>query len=311
MKLPLKASTKLMISQTACRLDHLKCRSLLTAVILFLFTTPLFSQQIDELRQALTFYASFNDGFDADLAVGDPILYTAPEWSRRASDSKRVDESDNLRLEPVQGVVGDALYINNADQPVYFFRGEENITYETGNWEGAVSFWLRLSPDEDLAEGYSDPLLLTDSAWDDGALYVDFTYNVPRSFRFAFFSERDIWNPEGRDWEEIPVDDRPMIEIENHPFKREEWVHITFTFRNFNSGEANGEAIGYLNGEYAGKLEGIEQTIQWIPGLSAIWLGYNYNGYMDELAIFNRALSADEVRFIYENQQSFSEVLSQ
>ena len=279
--------------------------------MLFLFTCPLYSQQIDDVRQALTFYASFNNGFNADFAEGDPILYSAPDWSQRASESKAVEEPDNLRLEPGRGVVGDALYINNADQPVYFFKGEKNIEYETGDWNGAVSFWLRISPDEDLAEGYSDPLLLTDSAWDDGALYVDFTYEVPRSFRFAFFAEREIWNPGDRDWEEISIDERPMIEIKNHPFNRQEWVHVAFTFRNFNTGEANGEAIGYLNGEYVGKLESIEQTIRWMPVLSAIWLGYNYIGYMDELAIFNRALSADEIRFIYENQQEFSEFLSQ
>ena len=279
--------------------------------MLFLFTCPLYSQQIDDVRQALTFYASFNNGFNADFAEGDPILYSAPDWSQRASESKAVEEPDNLRLEPGRGVVGHALYINNSDQPVYFFKGEKNIEYETEDWNGAVSFWLRISPDEDLAEGYSDPLLLTDSAWDDGALYVDFTYEVPRSFRFAFFAEQEIWNPGDRDWEEISIDERPMIEIKNHPFNRQEWVHVAFTFRNFNTGEANGEAIGYLNGEYVGKLESIEQTIRWMPVLSAIWLGYNYIGYMDELAIFNRALSADEIRFIYENQQEFSEFLSQ
>jgi hypothetical protein len=102
-----------------------------------------------------------------------------------------------------------------------------------------------------------------------------------------------------------------MIEIKNHPFNRQDWVHVAFTFRNFNSGMSNGEAIGYLNGEYAGKLSNIEQTIRWNLGFSAIWLGYNYIGYMDELAIFNRILSADEVRFIYNNQQEFSELLSQ
>lgn len=302
---------KPMISQTSSKLADLKCGILLASIMLFLFTGPLFSQQMDDVRQALTLYASFNNGFNADFAEGDSILYSAPEWSRRASESKAVEEPENLRLKQGQGVVGDALYINNSDQPVYFFKGEENIEYERVDWQGTVSFWLRLSPDEDLAEGYSDPLLLTDSAWDDGALYVDFTYEVPRSFRFAFFAEREIWNPEGRDWEEIPFDERPMIEIKNHPFNRQDWVHVAFTFRNFNSGMSNGEAIGYLNGEYAGKLSNIEQTIRWNPGFSAIWLGYNYIGYMDELAIFNRILSADEVRFIYNNQQEFSELLSQ
>lgn len=32
----------------------------------------------------------------------------------------------------------------------------------------------------------------------------------------------------------------------------------------------------------------------------AIWLGYNFRGYFDELAIYNRDLNSEEIKFIFE-----------
>ncbi len=48
-----------------------------------------------------------------------------------------------------------------------------------------------------------------------------------------------------------------------------------------------------------GTLAGRTQTFTWEPGEVAIALGVEFRGLMDELAIFNRALSADEVRLLH------------
>jgi hypothetical protein len=53
---------------------------------------------------------------------------------------------------------------------------------------GTLSFWLRLDPQKDLAPGFTDPIQLTDKAYNDSAVWVDFTKDdVPRYFRCARF----------------------------------------------------------------------------------------------------------------------------
>lgn len=258
------------------------------------------SEEMDlQIKQSLTFFSSFDEGFEAELSAGDPHFYVAPSWEERQTSRELYSGGDHLQIQHGDGRHGDALWIENADRPVYFYQGKENINYSEMNWEGTVSFWLRLSPNEDLTEGYSDPIQLTDSAWNDGALYVDFTTNTPRTFRFAFFAEREIWDPQLRNWEEIPVEKRPMVEVEEQIFSREHWVHVAFSFRNFNTGEKNGEVDCYINGEYYDTLSGREQTLIWNKESSAIWLGYNYTGYFDELALFDRALSSEEIQYLY------------
>lgn len=264
---------------------------------------------VSEIKHALTFFASFDDGVTADYSAGDSTLYVAPRWEGRSGTMKPYTNEKHLRTHEGEGLVGDALWIENTEQPVYFYRGEHNINYSENDWEGTVSFWLRLSPDEDLADGYSDPIQLTDSAWNDGALYVDFTYQIPRVFRFAFFAEREVWDPKLRDWEDIPVEERPMVEVKEPFFSRDRWTHVAFAFRNFNTGEENGTVDCFINGEFYGSLTGREQTLNWNTENAAIWLGYNYTGYFDELSIYNKALSAEQIQMIYSLENGVGELL--
>lgn len=274
-------------------------------------SAQLSNEQIDlQLKNSLTFFSSFDEGFEAEFSAGDPQFYVAQSWEERQTSRELYIGGNHLKIQQDEGRYGDALWIENADQPVYFYQGKDNINYSERNWEGTVSFWLRLTPDEDLAEGYSDPIQLTDSAWNDGALYVDFTTKSPRTFRFAFFAEREIWDPQLRDWEEIPVEERPMVEVAEQIFSRDQWVHVAFSFRNFNSGEKNGEVDCYINGEYYDTLSDREQTLIWDIDSAAIWLGYNYTGYFDELALFNRALSSEEIQYIYSLSNGIGDLLN-
>lgn len=274
-------------------------------------SAQLSSEQIDlHLKNSLTFFSSFDNDFKASLSTGDPYFYVASSWEERQTSRQLYTGGDHLQIQQGEGRHGGALWIENASQPVYFYHGKDNINYSERNWEGTVSFWLRLTPDEDLAEGYSDPIQLTDSAWNDGALYVDFTTKSPRTFRFAFFAEREIWDPKLRDWEEIPVDERPMVEVDEQIFNRDQWVHVAFSFRNFNSVEKNGEVDCYINGTYYDTLSGREQTLIWDIESAAIWLGYNYTGYFDELSLFDRALSSEEIQYIYSLTNGIGDLLN-
>lgn len=262
------------------------------------------------IAESITFYASFDNGIEADYSAGDSLLYFASSWSNRIQPQRFDGQKGHLDIAHNMGRYQHALRIKNGYNPVYFYRGEQNMPYNTQNWNGAVSFWLKLDPNEDLAPGYSDPIQITTRSWNDGALYVDFTNEEPRRFRFAFFPDRSVWDPQNREWEEVPVEEWPMVVAEGLPFSRDNWTFIAFSFRNFNTGNPDSVVDCYINGQYAGSLTDIEQTITWQPDEIAIWLGYNYRGLFDELTIFNRNLTHEEIESIFMLESGISSILS-
>ena len=260
------------------------------------------------LHRATTFHASFNGHMNADLAGGDPVLYHAPTWSKM--DSLVPGLPPEVRHLSGGGRVGDGLDFSIGRKPVIvLFKAAGNVAYDTSDWSGSVSFWMSLDPDRDLEPGFSDPLQITSETWNDASLFVDFTRDdTPRHFRFAAFADREVWDPAKREWDDVPVEERPMIDVANPPFSRDRWTHVVMTFDHFNTGRDDGILTAYLDGEKVGELSGREQTFTWDLSRAVVAIGINYVGKFDELTIFNRALTPDEVRELYQPSGSFSAV---
>jgi hypothetical protein len=55
----------------------------------------------------------------------------------------------------------------------------------------------------------------------------------------------------------------------------------------------------YLNGKLQGTIENWDMTFGWQPDAAQLVLGAAYVGYLDDLAVFDRALTDDEVEFLY------------
>jgi hypothetical protein len=108
-----------------------------------------------------------------------------------------------------------------------------------------------------------------------------------------------VWNPDNRKWDEILPAERPLVTVRQPPFRGGKWTHVVFTFENFNTGRADGMARLYLDGEFAGSLPPRRQTFTWNEQQAAVMLGLGYLGLMDELSIFDRALTEHEVRCLY------------
>ena len=273
--------------------------ALLPLALLGALPALLHAQEGASLRAALVFHASFDQQLDADHAAGDGTLYTAPQGSR-AEAQPGLPEGELVRwTEPEAGKFGRALQFTQKMRPQVFFRGAGNLNYQENGWSGACSFWMRISPDEDLEPGYCDPVQFVGQAWDQGNMFVEFTKENPRHFRYAMMALKHLWNPDNRDWEAIPVAELPMVQVENPPFSRDRWTHVVFTFENVNSGEKNGVGTLYLDGEFQGTFADREQTFHWDVEQSALTLGLAYIGYLDDVAVFNRALTPEEVRHIY------------
>ena len=252
------------------------------------------------LGRALLFHASFDNGLDADFATGDPKLYTAPTGNRSQA-RPGLPESNLVVHAKGEGRFGDALHFTTKMRPVVFFRGEQNLGYNTNGWSGAMSLWLRLNPDQDLKPGYCDPLQFVAQGWDEGNMFIEFSKDhTPRHFRYAILPVKKTWNPDNRGWEAIPDRERPMVPVYRPTFTHASWTHVVFCFGNINSGRKDGFGRLYLDGKEQGAFENWPIVFNWDVSKSALTLGLNYIGWMDDIAVFNRPLTAAEVSSIYE-----------
>jgi hypothetical protein len=141
---------------------------------------------------------------------------------------------------------------------------------------------------------------ITPRAWNDAAFFVEFEKR-PESipFRLGVYADLLVWNPDKRPFADIPAAERPLVSVDKPPFARGKWTHVVFTFERFNTGGADGVARLYLDGAPSGALSPRRQTFTWDPAETVIALGLNYIGLLDELSIFNRALSDDEIRALH------------
>jgi hypothetical protein len=253
----------------------------------------------EALRKALTFHASFDGGVDAARAAGDPALYWAPSFKQRQDAARGLPTGGEVLLARGQGRFGDALRFTQRKSPVVFFKGTGNMPYRPQDWSGTVSFWLSVDFAE-LEPGFCDPVQITPHAWNDGAFFVEFEKR-PESipFRLGVYSDFKVWNPENRRFADIPQHEKPLVAVEQPPFGRGKWTHVAFTFERFNTGRPDGVARLYLDGTAQGGLSPRQQTFTWDPEKNAVALGLGYIGLLDELSIFDRALSADEIRELY------------
>lgn len=255
---------------------------------------------VQSMPAGLAFHASFDGGTDAIRAAGDPKLYWAPAFKQRDQAKPGLPESGEVVLAKGEGRFGDALRFTKRRSPVVFFKGAKNMPYRQASWNGTVSFWLKVDPQGQLEPGFCDPVQITPTAWNDGAFFVEFEKR-PESipFRLGVYSDLGVWNPKNRKFAEIPAEEKPLVAVDKPPFAGDRWTHVAFTFERFNTGKPDGVARLFLDGRPQGALSPRVQTFTWDPEKAAIALGLSYIGLLDELAIFDRALSEREIQALH------------
>ena len=262
-----------------------------------------------DLRQALTFYSSFDGSTTAAVARGDKELYNADTLKQRTTPRTGLPPSGEVQHAPGAGRFGDALRFTAKKSPVVFYKGGPNLSYRTDNWSGTVSFWLHA----DLAAlepGFCDPVQITPRAWNDAAFFVEFEKR-PESipFRLGVYADLDVWNPSKRRIADIPPGERPLVTVDNPPFGRGKWTHVAFTFERFNTGKSDGVARLYLDGVPRGTLSARQQTFTWNPDENIIALGLSYIGLIDDVALFDRAFTEAEVQRVFALEKGIATLL--
>jgi hypothetical protein len=242
----------------------------------------------------LSFHASFDKFADADFGRGDVRIHTAPGGD--VSKGQPGVHRDDLEIAAGRGRYGNALRLRKNSSQWLYWRADRNVAWRDHDWSGTIAFWMRLDPDRDLEPGYCDPFQMTDAAWNDAAIFVDFTKDdMPRQFRLGLFADLATWNPTNKPWEEIAPADRPMAVVERPAFSRERWTHVAVTFTGLNRGDEPGRATLWMDGKDMGSVERPRQIFTWDAERSVIFIGVAYIGEIDDLAIFDRALTAEEL----------------
>lgn len=254
--------------------------------------------QVDvaKLRQALHFHAPFDGTPNARRSTSGGQIMTADSPQRKQISSGI--QAEGVSIAPREGKFGDCLRFTEKTDQVVMFAGSE-MHYAAENWSGTVSLWLRLNPDQDLPPGFCDPLQITDKAWNDAAFFVDFDKDLPRAFRLGAFSNLSHWNPNNVSWDDWPVDKRPMVTVKTPPFSRDAWTHVAFTFERINPEAGKSSQVTlYLDGKPMGTLQQ-PMRFSWDVEKAGIMLGISYVGDLDDLMIFNRALSPAEISHLH------------
>jgi len=256
------------------------------------------------LSRALTLHASFDMGLEAEFARGDRTCYIV-----QGKELVTATPTDEVRLVPEAGRFGGALHFTKKNNFRPVFKGAGVLDYNDQNWNASVSVWLRLKPDEDLEPGYCDPVQIVGDDNKKGFIFLEWSKDeMPRFFRYAIRPLFHIWNPDNVQWADIPFNKRPMVQVQRAPFSRETWTHVVFTLENVN--DKSKPQIGrlYLNGKLQGTIENWDLTFGWDPARVLLVLGAAYVGHLDDLAVFNRALTDGEVKQLYGLKQGVREL---
>lgn len=243
------------------------------------------------LSKALTLHASFDTELNADFAKGDATCYV-----QNGKELAKAAPTEEVRLVPDAGRYGGSLHFTKKNNFRPAFKDAGALGYNDKDWSASVSVWMRLSPDEDLEPGYCDPVQIVGDDGKKGFIFLEWSKDeTPRFFRYAIRPLFHIWNPDNVQWADIPFNKRPMVQVEKAPFSRDQWTHAVFSLENVN--DKSQPQIGrlHLNGKLQGTIENWDLTFGWNPENVLVVLGAAYVGHLDDLAVFNRALTDQEV----------------
>ncbi len=244
------------------------------------------------LARALTFHASFDTGLDADFSRGEKICYV-----RTKAGLVPAALNDELKLAPGAGRFGGALHFPKKGNTRPLFKDGGVLGYNATSWSATVSVWLRLDPDKDLEPGYCDPVQIVGDDSKKGFIFLEWSKDeTPRFFRLAIRPLQHIWDPKNVGWGALPFEQRPMVQVARAPFSRETWTHAVFTLENINDKSAKPTGRLWLNGKLQGAIENWDLTFGWKADAAQLVLGAAYVGHLDDLAVFDRALTDAEVK---------------
>jgi len=253
----------------------------------------------DRIRDTVTLYASFDDGVKADVGGGVLTLSTRKGDLKTKKFTFEKGFSDKaFRIAKNKGKSGGALECIDVlpDNGRVYFSAKGNIAFKKGGWSGSVSTWIKTDPDKLLKTKFCDPVQITQKGANDGGIWFDFNDKKPRDMRMGAFPAI----PKGE--KGISEDDAkaPMVWVRKVGFKADDWHHVVLTWKNLDTGKTDAVATLYVDGKKIGEVKDRAIAMDWDVEKAGIYVAINYIGLLDEFAIFNRELSAEQVKLLHD-----------
>jgi lysophospholipase L1-like esterase len=250
------------------------------------------------LHKAATFYASFDEEVRGDFGRG--ALEPGTRFNHATEQGKFVFEqginAKTFRVAQGQGVHGGALEAADVlpRNGRIYFKALGNLAYKKGGWGGAVSVWCNTDPNRLLKTKFCDPIQITQKGANNGGIWFDFNDARPRDLRHGAFPAV----PEGQ--KTVGEDDpkAPMVRVPKIDWKAGDWHHVVLSWKNFDTGKEDAVSTLYIDGKRIGEVKGRAIAMDWDVEKAGVYFAVNYIGLLDELGLFGRALTAEEVRFL-------------
>jgi hypothetical protein len=251
------------------------------------------------LRKAVTLYASFDEAVRADFG-GGPLTPDTRFNSATAPGKSKIKEGFDakvFRIASGRGVSGGALEATDVlpRNGRIFFPAKGNLAYKKGGWGGSVSVWVNTDPNKLLKTPFCDPVQITQRGATNGGIWFDFNNAKPRDLRMGVFPAL----PEGQKPTAESDAQAPMVRVPGVGFKSGDWHHVALTWENLDTGKKDARAVLYIDGKRSGEVAGRALAMDWDMDRTGIYVAVNYIGLLDELALFNRPLSAAEVALLH------------
>ena len=247
------------------------------------------------LRKAVTLYASFDEAVRADFGGGS-LHFDARFTRGKGFVFARDFKSDVFRIARGRGVSGGALEATDvlSDNGRIFFPAKGNLAYKKGGWGGSVSVWVNTDPNKLLKTTFCDPIQITQQGANNGGIWFDFNNAKPRDLRMGVFpavaaGQKPLAESDPR---------APMVRVPKIGFKSGTWHHVVLTWQSLDTGKKNARAVLYIDGKRIGEIAGRALAMDWDLDRTGIYVAVNYIGLLDELALFNRSLTAAEVALL-------------
>jgi lysophospholipase L1-like esterase len=251
------------------------------------------------LRKAATFYASFDEAVRGDFGHGglEPGTRFNDEKEKGKFVFEKGIDGKVFRVARDKGIHGGALEATDVlpRNGRIFFPVKGNLAYKKGGWGGAVSVWCKTDPNQLLKTKFCDPIQITQKGANNGGIWFDFNDAKPRDLRHGVF-------PAVADAAKALSEDdpnAPMVRVPKIDWKATDWHHVVLSWKNFDTGKDDAVSALYIDGKLIGEVKGRALAMDWDVEKAGIYVAVNYIGLLDELALFGRALSAEEVGLLH------------
>jgi lysophospholipase L1-like esterase len=251
------------------------------------------------LHKAATFYASFDEAMRGDFGGGalEPGTRSNHETEKGQFVFEKGINAKAFRVAKDKGIHGGALEVTDVlpRNGRIYFPAKGNLAYKKGGWGGAVSVWCSTDPNLLLKTKFCDPIQITQKGANNGGIWFDFNDAQPRDLRHGAFPAV----PEGE--KAIGEDDpkAPMVRVPKIDWKAGDWHHVVLSWKNFDTGKEDAVSALYIDGKLIGEVKGRAIAMDWDLEEARVYLAVNYVGLLDELALFGRALTPEEVGLLH------------